>query len=323
MASVLSQMLHLEISSFSNRSIFLRLSHGPWCRVHPGRWLPTRGASGCVHFSFRQPYGPQQLGRRILCWKRCRSNQIGTIPQQSVGQDAVDFGSDHQISPTQPMPGRSRAPPTALGQGSPSEVAAERFLVAQRHSWGRGKRVTFCREAGTSRHLTSVTDSHPVTGRFHRVVRQASFQSSHSLCSFFLCMSEINKDVASVSSLKNGTLRHLFISMTMQRPEASRKRHFVRRSSSWTLAPKKAAEEVPFEGPPVWPRGSVLLVKENSTRLAELETRSVGSQTSSEVGTPSVGSQTSFFTTDLGTLQQWPLHSRGVSVGITALAAPN
>ena len=105
-------------------------------------------------------------------------------------------------------------------------------------------------------------------------------------------MSEINKDVASVSSLKNGTLRHLFTSLTV--PEASRKRNFVRRSSSWTLTPKKAAEEVPFEGPPVWPRGSVLLVKENSTRLAELETSSVGSQTSSEVGTRSVGFQSSF-----------------------------
>ena len=73
---------------------------------------------------------------------------------------------------------------------------------------------------------------------------------------------EINKDVASVSSLKNGTLRHLFISMTVQRPGSSRKRNFVRRSSSWTLTPKKAAEEIPFEGPPVLPRVFVLLVKE-------------------------------------------------------------
>ena len=40
---------------------------------------------------------------------------------------------------------------------------------------------------------------------------------------------------------------------------------------------------------------SVLLVKENSTRLAELEIRSVGSQTSFEVGIRSVGSQSSLW----------------------------
>ena len=51
--------------------------------------------------------------------------------------------------------------------------------------------------------------------------------------------------------------------------------------------------------------GSVLLVKGNSTRLAQLGTRSVGSQASLEVETRSVGFQSSVFTTDLGTLQQW------------------
>ena len=44
------------------------------------------------------------------------------------------------------MPGRSEAPPTTLGQGSTNEVAAERFLVAQRQCWRLGKRVTSCRE---------------------------------------------------------------------------------------------------------------------------------------------------------------------------------
>ena len=66
----------------------------------------------------------------------------------------------------------------------------------------------------------------------------------------------------------------------------------------------------------------MLLVKENSTRLAGLETRSVGSQTSFEGGTTSVGSQSSFF------LQTWEpcsygLNSRGVSAGIATFAAPN
>ena len=143
--------------------------------------MPTRGASGCVHFSFRQLCERQQLERRILYWKHCRSNLIGTIPQQSVGQDAVDLGSDHQISLTQPMPGRSEAPPTTLGQGSTSGVAAdERFLVALASVLETWQKSHFLSRASTSRLLTSVTDSHPVKGRFHRVVRQAFFQSSHS-----------------------------------------------------------------------------------------------------------------------------------------------
>ena len=62
---------------------------------------------------------------------------------------------------------------------------------------------------------------------------------------------------------------------------------------------RKVAKKVHHEGPPVLPRESVLLVKENSTRLAELEIRSVGSQTSLKVGTQSVGSQSSSFTTDM------------------------
>ena len=59
----------------------------------------------------------------------------------------------------------------------------------------------------------------------------------------------------------------------------------------------------------------MLLVKGNSTRLAELGTRSVGSQASLEVETRSVVFQSSVFTGDLGTLwdiggsRQWSRQS--------------
>ena len=54
---------------------------------------------------------------------------------------------------------------------------------------------------------------------------------------------------------------------------------------------------------PVLPRGS--MVKENLTRLATIETRSLGLQTASPTATRSVTTHTTSFTMHKGSLQQW------------------
>ena len=59
------------------------------------------------------------------------------------------------------------------------------------------------------------------------------------------------------------------------------------------LTPKKKSQK---RCPLSLAQGSVALVKESTTRLAEVGTRPVGSQTSVEVGTGSVGSRTANFT---------------------------
>ena len=52
-------------------------------------------------------------------------------------------------------------------------------------------------------------------------------------------------------------------------------------------------------------RSLVVRVKENSTRLAELGTKSLRLQTAFPAETRSVGTQTSIFTTDMCAAQQW------------------
>ena len=176
MASVLSQMLLLDVYSFFNRSIFVQVKPQPLapCRVHPniGRWMPTRG--GLVRSLL--PQAANNWGKGHHTGSAVGATRFGRPPADRwPGPDAVD-----------------------LRPGSTSEIATvERF-------WWEGVIVedsakqTSLPNASAARHLTSATDSHPITERFHIVLRQAFLQSSHSLSATLIC--KANKDLVSVSS---------------------------------------------------------------------------------------------------------------------------
>ena len=90
--------------------------------------------------------------------------------------------------------------------------------------------------------------------------------------------------------------------MTLQTREFYRKRNSSEKGSSWTLIPKGATEDAPYEGA-VKPRGSVALAKGSKPDLvAQSPARK---STQGEAAKRSVASQTSTSTTDFGAPQQW------------------
>ena len=85
-------------------------------------------------------------------------------------------------------------------------------------------------------------------------------------------------------------------------------------SGSMVFEPRKPKTEGGVPPPrPVVPRGS--MIQENVTRLASIETRSLGLQTMSPTVTRSVKTQSTSFTTDKGLIAAVALHPAGLQDG--------
>ena len=198
------------------------------------------------------------------------------------GCHATKLNSDHQISPTQPMPRRVKAAPTT---GSTSGItAAERFwwyndIVECRAKQSPSSRVS------VAHHLTPGTHCHPDTLGSERAARQAYSQPNISFLTICNSMARRRQSFGKRGQPEEWYPQAAAHFRGCAKASFLQEAEFVKKGSSWTFTPKKI-------------RTSSAQAKESTTRLA--------AQSSNQKSTKNIiGTRTSVFTTDLGPLQQW------------------
>ena len=179
--------------------------------VAPCQVCPSHGKSTPGSFM-----GANSWREALHTGSAIRATRLGRSPNRALARTPrrQPLANAANVKACQSSPGCSWS-------GSTSENAvAERF-------WWHGVMALW--NASVAHHFPSVTDNHPVTGRFH------------SCLAIFFGIAENQQKMVSASSLRNGALSVHFHEYADAR--ILQKAKVVRRSSSWTLAPERAAEK--------------------------------------------------------------------------------
>ena len=312
---MLPQIVLPDDNSVSDLSILLRPDHSLWSNVGFAQAIDanSRRRRPRSHLLQAALWAPT-VGEKLHVRRADGAPRLGRCPCRSMAW------GDHQISPTQPMPRCDKADLTYPQQSNTSEIA-----TAKRLGWFCVMVECFAKQSlstnvSVAHHLTPETDSHPTAVKTERVVRQAFLQ-----CNIFLTicneMARSQQSFGKREQLEEWHLQAAAHFHDFAKARILQEAEFVRKGSLCTFTQTNATGEAPYEGPSVLLWEAVALVTENTTRLAaQLSAqRSTKEKSRDKVsGVPDINFH----------CRSWnkaarALHSKRVSSGITAIAAPN